>query len=383
MRLADGVVTGRLRVDPRTKNLCQRLKPGEIAVIDHPDLDGPAAYALLERHPAAVVNAARSVTGRYPNSGPRILLEAGVPLLDACGPGLLSRIQEGVRAELRGGSLWVDGEQVATGTVLTPTDLEMQLEAARANLRTELLAFSENTLDYLAREKELAVGDIPMPALDVSFKNRPVLVVVRGEGYKQDLQWVRPFIREQKPVLMAVDGGADALLEFGYKPHLIVGDMDSASQPALRSGAQLVVHTYADGRPSPGLQRLQEMGLQPVELAAPGTSEDVAMLLAHQGGASLIVAVGTHFSMIEFLDKRRAGMASTFLTRLKVGSILVDAKGLGRLYRPGLSGAMVLGVFLSALVPIAVLVLNSPGVQRWLSILGMSVEVWLRKHGLR
>lgn len=377
------MVAGRLRVDPRTKDLCLRLRRGEIAVIDHPDLDGSAAYALMERRPAAVVNAAQSVTGRYPNNGPRILLDAGIPLLDACGPGLLSRLKEGSHAELRGEELWVDGDRIAGGTLLKEGDLEEQLEGARANLRKELLAFSENTLDYLAREKELAVADIPMPPLDLSFKNRPVLVVVRGEGYKQDLNWVQPFIREQKPLLVAVDGGADALLECGYKPHLIIGDMDSASRAALRCGAQLVVHTYADGRPSPGRKRLQELGVRAVELAAPGTSEDVAMLIAYQGGASLIVAVGTHFSMVEFLDKRRAGMASTFLTRLKVGSILVDAKGLGRLYRPALSAGMVLGVFLSALVPIAVLVLNSPGVQRWLSVLGMSIEVWLRKHGLR
>lgn len=377
------MVSGRLRVDARTKTLCQRLRRGEIAVIDHADLDGPAAYALVDCHPAAVINAARSVTGRYPNTGPGILLEAGIPLLDTDAPDLVSRVKEGALAELRGEELWVEGERVAGGTLVRKEALAADLERARANLRNELQAFSENTLDYLAREKELAVGDLPMPDLKVSFRNRPVLVVVRGEGYKQDLQWVLPFIREQKPILVGVDGGADALLESGHKPHLIIGDMDSASKAALRCGAELVVHTYADGRTSPGLKRVEELGLKAVELASPGTSEDVAMLLAYQGGASLLCVVGTHFSMVEFLDKRRAGMASTFLTRLKVGSILVDAKGLGRLYRPGLSGGMVLAVFVSALLPIVVLILNSAGVQRWLGLLGMSVEVWLRKHGLR
>lgn len=372
-----------MRADARTKTLCQRLRPGEIAVIDHPDLDGSAAYALIDCKPAAVVNAARSITGRYPNTGPRILLDAGIPLLQVDAPDLLTRVKDGGRAELRGEELWVDGERVAGGSLLTRPEMEAELEHARANLRNELQAFSENTLDFLAREKELAVGDIPMPDLQVSFRRRPALVVVRGEGYKQDLQWVQPFIREQRPVLVAVDGGADALLEAGHKPDVIIGDMDSASPAALRSGAELVVHTYADGRPSPGLQRLKELGLEARELASPGTSEDVAMLLAYQGGASLIVEVGTHFSMVEFLDKRRAGMASTFLTRLKVGSILVDAKGLGRLYHPGLSRAMVLGVFLSALLPIVVIILNSPGVQRWLGLLGMSLEVWLRKLGTR
>lgn len=352
-------------------------------MIDHPDLDGSAAYALADCRPAAVVNLARSITGRYPNTGPRILLDAGIPLLDADGPGLLTRVRDGARGELRGEELWIDGERVAEGVFLKRPEMEADLERARANLRGELQAFSENTLDYLAREKELAVGDIPMPDLKVSFRQRPVLVVVRGEGYKQDLQWVQPFIREQNPVLIAVDGGADALLESGHRPDVIIGDMDSASPAALRSGRELVVHTYADGRPSPGLERLKELGLEAHELASPGTSEDVAMLMAYQGGASLIVAVGTHFSMVEFLDKRRAGMASTFLTRLKVGSILVDAKGLGRLYRPGPSRGMVLGVFLSAMLPVIVVILNSPGVQRWLGLLAMSVEVWLRKLGTR
>jgi uncharacterized membrane-anchored protein len=364
----------------------QRLRPGEIAVIDHPDLDGPAAYALVERRPAAVVNGARSITGRYPNSGPDILLRAGIPLLDACGEGLPARLREGDLAELRGDELWVGGERIAQGARLTPADVQAQLEAARVNLRGELQAFSRNTLEYLEREKELAVADLPLPDLGVSFRNRPALVVVRGEGHKRDLRLVRQFIREQRPVLVGVDGGADALLEAGYRPDLILGDMDSAHPDTLRCGARLVVHAYADGRESPGRRRLAELGLdgpEVVEVAAPGTSEDVAMLIAHQCGASLIVAVGSHFSLVEFLDKRRAGMASTFLTRLKVGSILVDAKGLGRLYRSGLSPILVLGVFLAALLPITVLVANSPGAQRWLSLLGMSLEVWLRRHGLR
>lgn len=374
---------GRLRVGSRTKVLVQRLRAGEIAVIDHADLDGPAAHALVERRPAAVVNAARSVTGRYPNAGPGILLAAGIPLLDGCGSGLLERLKDGELAEVRGAELWVGDTLVAAGERLTQEDLEAQLDTARGNLRAELQSFSRNTLEYLDREKDLAVADLVLPDLGISFRNRPVLVVVRGEGYKRDLRLVRSFIREQKPVLVAVDGAADALLEAGYRPDLILGDMDSASPEALRCGAVLVAHAYPDGRESPAVRRLRDLGLEAVEVAAPGTSEDVAMLIAHQCGASLIVAVGSHFSLVEFLDKRRAGMASTFLTRLKVGSILVDAKGLGRLYRSGLSPVLVLGVFLAALLPITVLVANSPGAQRWLSLIGMSLEVWLRRHGLR
>ena len=376
-------MAGRVCLDRRTKNLCLRLKRGEIAVIDHADLDGAAAYALAERGPAAVVNAARSVTGRYPNSGPSILIDAGIPLLDGCGSGIMERLREGQHAELRGEELWVDGACVTSGALLTPERLKIQLEGARKNLGRELEAFSRNTLEYLARETHLAVDDIPIPNLDVSFQNRPVLVVVRGEGYKQDLQAVQPYIREQKPVLVAVDGGADALLEAGFKPHVIIGDMDSASDAALGCGAELVVHTYADGRVSPAHERLGKLGLHSEPLAAPGTSEDVAMLLAYQCGASLIAVVGTHFSLVEFLDKRRAGMASTFLTRLKVGSILVDAKGLSRLYRPGLSPALLMGIILSGMLPILVILANSEGARRWLWLLWMSIEVWFRRHPFR
>jgi uncharacterized membrane-anchored protein len=352
-------------------------------VIDHADLDGTAAYALVERQAAAVVNAAPSVSGRYPNHGPGILLEAGIPLLDVCGPDLLDRIADGQRIELRGDEIWVDGRPVAHGKRLTREALQEQLEAARGNLRVELQAFSRNTLEYLAQETDLAAYDIPMPELAVSFRGRPALVVVRGEGYKQDLQWVQPYIHEQKPVLVAVDGGADALREFGLKPDLIVGDMDSASDAALRCGAQLIVHTYADHRSSPAVERVRQLGLPFTELPAAGTSEDVAMLLAYQGGANVIVAVGTHFSLEEFLDKRRAGMASTLLTRLKVGSILVDAKGLSRLYRPAASPTLLVGMVISACLPILVALANSAGLQRWLGLLGMSLEVWLRRHGLR
>jgi uncharacterized membrane-anchored protein len=372
-----------LRVDRRTKDLCRRLRPGEIAVIDHPDLDGTAAQALIDCAPAAVVNAAQSITGRYPNHGPTLLLEAGIPLIDACGPDLLAQVREGQTAELRGGALWVEGQKVATGEPVTPEYLERFLVAARENLGAELEAFTQNTLEYLAREKDQAVADFPLPPLRTSFRNRPVLVVVRGEGYKRDLQWVRPFIRERRPVLLAVDGGADALLQAGHKPDLIVGDMDSATEAALRCGAELVVHTYTDGRPSPGLERLQKLGLDAQALAVPGTSEDVAMLMAHQGGATLIVAVGTHFSLVEFLDKRRSGMASTLITRLKVGSILVDAKGLSQLYRPDLSPALVISLFVSAMLPVIVVLVNSAPMQRWLGLLRMGVDVWLRRHGLR
>ncbi len=376
-------VHARARVDKRTKTLCRRLKRGEIAVIDHADLDSAAAYSLVECRPALVINAAQAITGRYPNGGPAILLQARIPMLDDCGPELLDVLREGQHLDVRGEEIWADGAPIAKGRLMTAPRLEAALKAAELNLVGELEAFARNTLEYLAREREMAVAELPLPALRTPIRGRPALVVVRGSGYKQDLDRVRPWIREQRPVIIAVDGGADALLDAGLKPHILLGDMDSASDASLRCGAELVVHTYPDHRTSPGKERLESLGLTALELPAPGVSEDVAMLMAQQGGASLIVAVGTHFSMVEFLDKRRRGMASTFLTRLRVGSILVDAKGLSRLYRPALTGGMVAGVVLAAAVPLLVIVASSPAAQRWLGLIRMSLEVWLRRQGMR
>jgi len=379
----DGTLTGRVRLDARTKNLCKRLRRGDVAVIYHEDLDPTAARSLIELRPAAVVNGARSITGRYPNAGPQMLVDAGIPLIDAAGPEVLRHLREGQRVELRGDSLWSGGQLVARGERLTAATIAERMDAARRNLDRELQSFCENTLHHLQVERLSTFADLALPLLRTRIEGRPVLIVVRGPGYKADLAAARQFIREQRPVLVGVDGGADALLEAGHRPDIILGDMDSASEAALRCGAELLMHAYLDGRPSPARERIRELRLSAHEIAAPGTSEDVAMLLAYQMGAELIVAVGTHFSLIEFLDKHRAGMASTFLTRLKVGSILVDAKGLSRLYRPALGPGPLLALIGSGLFFIAVLALHSPTIQQWVAVVTMQVEIWLRRHGMR
>lgn len=375
-------LAGHARCGRRTKDLVHHLRRGEIAVIDHEDLDGAIAREIVARQPAAVLNAAASTTGRYPNTGPSILLEAGIPLIDDLGAALFEHVLDGATVEIRGDAVCVNGQPVATGLRVTPVVQAQRLDAARANLQVELRRFSENTLRYLAAEAEMATADLPLPPLRTSLRGRPVVVVVRGEGCGADLAAIRSYIREAKPVLLAVDGGAEVLREHGYTPQIILGDMDSTTDTTLRCGAELVVHTYLDGRPSPGWERIQRLGLDAHPLPAAGTSEDVAMLLAYHAGAELIVAVGTHFSLVEFLDKRRGGMASTFLTRLKVGGMLVDAKGVSRLYRPAVSGSYVALLILSALAPIVIIALHSPAVQRWLSVVGVVVRLWARRLGL-
>lgn len=367
--------SGPARVGRRTKELIPRLRPGDIAVICHEDIDEVSAQGLIDAQVRAVVNAAPSTTGRYPNRGPLLLVEAEIPLVDQFGPELLDRIAEGETLTLRGPDLYRAGEWLASGSVRTREDLEAALAAARANLRNEIDRFIENTLEHAYREKSL-FSAVEIPALRTMMAGRAVVVVVRGQGYKDDLAALEPYIRETKPVLIGVDGGADALWEAGYRPHLIVGDMDSVTDRALQCGAALLVHAYPDGR-APGLKRIHDLGLQAAVIEAPGTSEDVALWVAYEKGAQLIVAVGTHSNIVDFLEKGRKGMASTFLVRLKVGSILIDAKGVSHLYRGRPSRRYIAQVLVAALVPLLLALALSETVQQWYTLFALNLRLLL------
>jgi uncharacterized membrane-anchored protein len=354
------------RVDSRTKNLIPRLQSGEIAVIDHEDLDRVAAEGLVERGPAAVVNASRSISGRYPNLGPLILVDAGVPLVDGVGKLLLDKVGEGDTLRVEGDRIYSDGRLVGVGVRQTQEQVREAMETARVGLADQLERFAENTLDYMARERDLLFGGVGLPELRHRLNGRHVLVVVRGYNFRQDLAALRAYIRDVRPVLLGVDGGADALLEEGYRPDIILGDMDSVSERALRSGAEIVLHAYPGGF-APGQERLQGLGIPHGVAEATGTSEDVAFLLAHEKGAELIVSVGSHGNLREFLDKGREGMASTFLVRLRVGEILVDAKGVSRMYREHIRGRDVLLLVGSAVVAMLVVAVASEPFRLFLS----------------
>jgi len=359
-------VVGPARVDRRTKNLTKRLKPGDIAVIDHTDLDKVSADALVTARPAAVVNAAASISGRYPNLGPQILVEAGIPLLDAAGHDVME-IEDGASLRLDGDDLWAGERKVATGRHLDAEAVAADMHEARAGLAVQIEAFATNTMEFIRKERDLLLDGIGIPPITTEIDGRHCLIVVRGYHYREDLETLRPYIREYRPVLIGVDGGADAILESGHKPDLIVGDMDSVSDQALTCGAEVVVHAYRDGR-APGLARVQALGIEPVVFPAAGTSEDVAMLLADDAGAELIVAVGTHVTLVEFLDKGRDGQASTFLTRLRVGGKLVDAKGVSRLYRARIPGRLLVAMCIAGLVALFAALAATPGGQAWLQV---------------
>jgi uncharacterized membrane-anchored protein len=331
-------------------------------VIDHEDLDRVAAEGLVVRGAAAVVNASPSITGRYPNLGPLVLVQAGVPLIDGVGRLILDKVKDGTPLRVEGDRVYDDGELIGVGIRQSEDSVLREMDEARSRLAGQFDAFARNTMEYMQRERDLLFGGEGMPELSHDLSRRHVLVVVRGTNYREDLAALRAYVRDVKPVLIGVDGGSDALLDQGYRPDVIVGDMDSVTDRALRSGAELVLHAYSGGR-APGKERLEALGLPYVVVEAAGTSEDVAYLLAHEKGADLIVAVGSHGNLREFLDKGRAGMASTFLVRLRVGEILVDAKGVSRMYRGRVRGRDMALLVAAALFSMAAVVAVSEPLQ--------------------
>jgi uncharacterized membrane-anchored protein len=374
-KASDGLpgVTATARLDRKTKSLVNRLCPGDIAIIDHADLDLTGADALIGRQVAAVVNAAPSISGRYPNRGPQHLLDAGIPLIDDCGPEVFDRVKEGQCVRLDGDTLYLGDQVVAKGRQQDAASVAAAMADAKVNVAAEIEAFATNTLEYIKHEYPLLIDGIGIPELRTRLDGRDALVVVRGYHHREDIATLRSYIRDRRPVMVGVDGGADALLEAGYRPALIVGDMDSVSDRALTCGAEIVVHAYPDGS-APGLPRVKALGLDPVLCPAAGTSEDIALLLADEMGASLIVAVGMHHTAVEFLDKGRSGMASTFLTRLRVDDKVVDAKGVSRLYQSRIAASAVIPLVLAAVITIVVALAALPAGQIFLRYLFTQLE---------
>lgn len=352
---------GIVKKNKKTKDLIKDLSYGEIALIHHKDLDEIAALGLIERRVKAVINTEQSISGFYPNQGPRLIREKGITLWDNVSPKIWTKVEYGQEIEIKDNTIL--NKDIYLGPPLELEDIAKMLKKAEDNFNVVLDDFIENTLSYAKKEKSLVTGRLEIPPTNIQIEDRPVVVLVRGKTYKEDLLAIRSFIKEQKPVLIAVDGGADAFLEYGLKPDIIVGDMDSVSDYGLKSAKELVVHGYRDGR-TPGLKRLQELDLFGRVFVAPGTSEDIAMLMAYHYKAKIIVALGTHSNMVDFLEKGRKGMASTFLVRLKIGQKLVDGKGVSTLYNTSVNIPSLLLLILGMLLPFLVIAFYSPTVQQ-------------------
>jgi uncharacterized membrane-anchored protein len=371
----DEAIHGTARLGRRTKYLVKRLRPGDVAVIDHLNIDRIAAEELIATGVCAVLNASESSDGRYPNAGPLMLVRAGIRLIDAPGDELFDRIGDGDSVSICGGTVSV-GEEVLSARLLGVEELERQLQEQHERVDEALHDFVENTMAHVRQETDLLTGSIEFPPTRASFRDRHVLIVVRGDRHRRDLKALRAYIRDVKPLVVCVDGGADGAIEAGLKPDVILGDMDSAGDEALRCGAELIVHAYPDGR-APGRERLLELGLDHTVVPSAGTSEDVAMLMVYEKGAALIVSVGAHFNLIEFLDRKRGGMSSTFLTRLRIGEKLVDAKGVSRLYAPS-SSLGPLAVFVAVFaVLLAILIITSPALNDLFQLIWLKIRIWL------
>lgn len=379
-------VSGPVKLGRKTKLLVRHLVAGDIAVIDHLDLDRVSAEDLIAAGVGAVLNCRPSSGGSYPNLGPQLLVEAGILLVDLTDDLLFMELSDGdpvtVRVQTVSGTPVGDvlyrGAPVARGEVLDLARVRAETEARRREIGEALEKFAHNTIEHMREERELLAGRIELPRFRTDFRDRSALVVVRGVDHQRDLRALRPFIRDTRPVLVAVDGGADALLQVGLTPDMIVGDMDSAGEAALlaaRGGkTELVVHSYPDGR-APGRRRLEELDVPFKLVPAPGTSQDVAMLIAAERGARLIVSVGSQFNLVEFLDRNRKGMSSTFLTRLRIGEILVDAKGVSRLYRPMPGLAPLLIVICAGLIAMVAVVWMTPALRDVLDLLWLKLQV--------
>jgi uncharacterized membrane-anchored protein len=375
---------GPVRLGRKTKLLVRHLLAGDIAVVDHLDIDRVSAEELIAAGAVAVLNCRASTSGTYPNLGPQLLVEAGVLLVDLPDDSLFHSLSDGDAVTVRSSTsdaraeVLYKGQPLVSGGVLDLARVRAETEARRREIGDALERFAHNTIEHMREERELLAGRIDLPRFRTDFRDRSALVVVRGVDHQRDLRALRPFIRDTRPVRVAVDGGADALLEAGLRPDMIVGDMDSASEAALLAGrdgkTELVVHSYPDGR-APGRGRLEELGAPFKLVPAPGTSQDVAMLIAAEKGARLIVTVGSQFNLVEFLDRNREGMSSTFLTRLRIGEILVDAKGVSRLYRPMPGLAPLVVVILAGLVALIAVVWMTPALRDVVDLLWLKLQL--------
>jgi uncharacterized membrane-anchored protein len=369
-------LTGPARLGRRTKLLVKTLTPGDIAVVDHRDLDRVSAEDLIAAGVLAVLNCSPSSTGAYPNMGPLLLVQAGIHLVDLPDATLFKQLKDGDRITISDGTVIRGTKTLVSGDVQEPATVRAATDERRREIGDALEAFAKNTIEHMLEERELLSGRIELPRFDTDFRDRPALIVVRGVDHHKDLRMLRPYIRDVKPRIIAVDGGANALLEEGFVPDMIVGDMDSATEVALRCGAELVVHAYPNGR-APGREHLEALELPFKLVPAPGTSQDVAMIIAAEKGAELIISVGSQFNLVEFLDKNRRGMASTFLTRLRLGEILVDAKGVSRLYRPLPGPSPLVFVALAGLLCLLAIVVLTPALRDVADLMWLKLEVVL------
>jgi uncharacterized membrane-anchored protein len=345
-------VIGTARVDRDIERLLRRVRPGDIAVLDVLDLDRITADALVDAEIAAVINASQSVSGRYPNQGPEVLVANGVTLIDETGPDVFKKIKDGAKVRLHNGGVYSGDRRLIRGTERTDEEITDMMQEAKSGLVAHLEAFAGNTIEFIRSESPLLIDGIGIPDVDIELRRRHVVVVADEEDATDDLKRLKPFIKEYQPVLIGVNSGADVLLKAGYRPQLIVGDPSNLSAEVLKSGAQVVLPADADGH-APGLERIQDLGVGAMTFPAAGSPADLALLLADHHGASLLVIAGQRANIETFFDRtRQDSNPSTFLTRLRVGEKVVDAKAVATLYHNRISGGAIALLILTMLIAV-------------------------------
>ncbi|MFE6861743.1 putative cytokinetic ring protein SteA [Nocardia sp. NPDC057668] len=356
-------IVGPARVDRNTRRLLQRVGPGDVVVLDEMDLDRLTADRLVQARVAAVVNASPSISGRYPNLGPEVLVANGVLLLDAVSSDVFTRIKDGAKVRVDGGIVYADRsikkepEALVEGIELTELGIAERMIEARNGLADHLEAFSGNTIEFIRTESSLLIDGIGVPEVAVDMRKKHVVVVADGPDHADDLKRIKPFIKEYAPILIGVGRGADTLVRHGYRPDLIVGDPEEITANTLKCGAEVILPADTDGH-AKGLERIQDLGIGATTFPSSGAPADLALLLADHHGASLIVTAGAAVSLDEFFDRgRRDSSPATFLTRLKIGTKLMDAKAVAVLYRQRGSGWAIALVVLAALVALIVAML--------------------------
>jgi uncharacterized membrane-anchored protein len=374
-------VSGIARVDRDIDRLLRRVGPGDIVVLDALDLDRITADALVEAGVAAVINASTSISGRYPNLGPEVLVANHVTLIDETGPEVFKKIKDGARVRVNNGGVYAGDRRIAHGTERTDDEIHELMHEAKSGLVAHLEAFAGNTIEFIRSESPLLIDGMGIPDIDVDVNRRHVIIVAEEPSAADDLRALKPFIKEYQPVLVGVGTGADTLRKAGYRPQLIVGDPESMSVEVLRSGAQVVLPADADGH-AKGLERIQDLGVGAMTFPAAGSAADLALLLCDHHGASLIVTAGHSASIEEFFDRsRQQSNPSTFLTRLKVGEKLVDAKAVATLYRSRVSGGAIALLVLAMLIAViaALWVSRADGaVLQWITDYWNQFSLWVQ-----
>ncbi|WP_297081744.1 putative cytokinetic ring protein SteA [uncultured Demequina sp.] len=353
-----GTVTGPLRIEPTVRALARRLRPGDVAVIDVLDLDQKAAEALAARRPGAVVNVRSSMSGRFPTGGPRVLLDAGIVLVDDAGSAILGG-SDGATATVAGPEISIDGEAVATGTLVDEEALARLTAEAAEGMHVQLATFTANAMDHVEREADLILDGAGLPDLGIDVTDRDVVVIASGYQHREQLRQIRRYLRDRRPVLIAVGDAADAALELASAPHLIVGDVESVGENALRAADHVLLHEPHGA--DPGEARVDALGVSHSTATSSLPSAALAILLAHASGARVIVTVGVEGTLQDYLEAAHTDASGMFLARLQAGRSVVDATALAQVYRHRYSPWVLVALVTSAVLALGVAIWVTPG----------------------